>query len=346
MIGQALFMTTIKTVQVPAAGAELELVERELPEPGPGEVRIRVQACGICHSDSLAKEGHWPGIEYPIVPGHEVAGVVDALGEGVEGFQTGDRVGVGWFGGHCHRCDPCRRGDFIECEDLRIPGITHDGGYTEAMISPWEALARIPEDLAAEDAAPLLCAGITTFNALRGSSARPGDTVAILGVGGLGHLGVQFAARLGFRTVAIARGRDKEELARRLGAHEYVDSTEQDVAEPLQALGGAKVVLATATNADAMTATIGGLGPRGELIVVGASMDPIKIAPALLIGGSKSIRGHASGTSKDSEDTLGFSALTGVKPMIETAPLEEAPAAYARMMSGDARFRMVLTMGG
>lgn len=337
----------IRVVQVPSAGADFELVERDTPEPGRGEVRVKVQACGVCHSDMFTKEGAWPGLEFPRVPGHEVAGVVDALGEDAErwGYSVGDRVGVGWFGGNCHHCEPCRRGDFISCENLEISGITYDGGYAEAMIAPVEALARIPDDLAGEDAAPLLCAGITTYNALRESGARPGDLVAILGVGGLGHLGVQFARRMGFRTVAIARGTDKEQLARDLGAHEYIDSTSQDVAAELQKLGGARVVLATVTNADAMAATVGGLSPRGELVIVGASMDPMPVPPAALLGGSNRIQGHASGTSKDSEDTLDFSASTGVKPAIETMPLERAAEAYEKMLAGDARFRMVLTTG-
>ncbi|MGZ4275040.1 MAG: alcohol dehydrogenase [Solirubrobacteraceae bacterium] len=337
----------IRVVQVPSAGADFELVERDTPDPGRGEVRVKVQACGVCHSDMFTKEGAWPGLEFPRVPGHEVAGVVDALGEGTEkwGYAVGDRVGVGWFGGHCHHCEPCRRGDFISCENGEVCGISYDGGYADAMLAPVEALARIPDDLAAEDAAPLLCAGITTYNALRNSGARPGDVVAILGVGGLGHLGVQFARSLGFRTVAIARGTDKEQLARELGAHEYIDSTAQDVGAELQKLGGARVVLATVTNAEAMAATVEGLGPRGELIVVGAAMEPLPLPPAALIGASKTIQGHASGTSKDSEDTLDFSALAGVRPTIETIPLERAAEAYEKMMSGDARFRMVLTTG-
>ena len=338
---------SIRVVQVPSANADFELVERDTPEPGPGQVRVKVQACGVCHSDAFTKTGGYPGVEFPRVPGHEVAGVVDALGEGAEewGYAVGDRVGVGWFGGNCHHCEPCRRGDFIRCENGQISGISYDGGYADAMVAPVEALARIPEDLAAEDAAPLLCAGITTYNALRHSGAHAGDVVAILGVGGLGHLGVQFARNLGFHTVAIARGTEKEKLARELGAHDYINSTAQDVGEELQKLGGARVVLATVTNADAMGATIAGLAPRGELIIVGASMEPMQIPPAALIGGGLSIRGHASGTSRDSEDTLNFSALAGVRPTIETMPLEKAAEAYEKMMNGDARFRMVLTTG-
>ena len=337
-------MPTMNAVQVPAAGGGLEHVQRDVPEPGRDEVRVRVQACGVCHSDSITVEGHMP-IEYPRVPGHEVAGVVDAVGEGVEGYAPGDRVGVGWFGGCCFHCEPCRRGNFIACENGKVSGISYDGGYAEMMVAPWEALARIPDDLSDADAAPLLCAGITTFNALRASVARPGDRVAILGVGGLGHLGVQYAAKMGLEVVAIARGTDKEPLAREFGAHHYVDSTAGDVAEALTALGGVQVVLATVTVADAMTATLGGIKPGGQLVVVGAPPDPLAVPAFALIPGSSAVQGHASGTSRDSEDTLAFSALTGVRPRIETVPLAEAPAAYDRMMAGDARFRMVLTMG-
>ncbi|MEA2372718.1 MAG: hypothetical protein QOH12_3112 [Solirubrobacteraceae bacterium] len=338
-------MATMRAVQVTEPGGPFELVEREVVDPGRGEVRVRVEACGVCHSDSLAKDGGFPGITYPVIPGHEVAGVIDALGDGVAGWEVGARVGVGWFGGNCGHCDPCRRGDFIWCENSSIPGVTMDGGYADFLVISATALASIPEDLKAEDAAPLLCAGVTTYNALRHSGAQPSDLVAILGVGGLGHLGVQFAARQGFETVAIARGRDKEPLARKLGAHHYIDSTSEDVAAALLALGGARIVLATATSADAMTATFGGLGPRGKLIVVGASMEPLTISPMQFIGGGKTITGHASGTSMDSQDTLAFCALSGVRPMIETMPLERATEAYDRMMSGDARFRMVLTTG-
>ena len=337
-------MPTMNAVQVPAAGGGLEHVQREVPEPGRGEVRVRVQACGVCHSDAVTVEGHMP-IEYPRIPGHEVAGVVDAVGEGVEGFAPGDRVGVGWFGGCCFHCEPCRRGNFIACENGKVSGISYDGGYAEAMVAPWEALARIPDDLSDAEAAPLLCAGITTFNALRSSVARPGDRVAILGVGGLGHLGVQYAARMGHEVVAIARGTDKEPLARELGAHHYVDSTATNVAEALTALGGVQVVLATVTVAGAMTATLGGIKPGGQLVVVGAPPDPLEVPAFALIPGSSAVQGHASGTSRDSEDTLAFSALTGVRARIETVPLAEAPAAYDKMMAGDARFRMVLTMG-
>jgi D-arabinose 1-dehydrogenase-like Zn-dependent alcohol dehydrogenase len=337
-------MSTMKAARVPEQGAQFELVDVEIPEPGRGEVRVKVQACGVCHSDSLTVFGAM-GNDFPRTPGHEVAGVVDALGEGVEEWEVGERVGVGWFGGACFVCEPCRRGDLISCENGKVSGISYDGGYAEYMVAPHEALASIPDDLSDADAAPLLCAGITTFNALRESVARPGDVVAILGVGGLGHLGIQYAAKMGFEVVAIARGTEKESLAKDLGAHHYVDSTAQDVAEALNALGGAKVVLATVTVPDAMTPALGGLKPRGQLVVVGASADPMQVPPFALIPGSTAIQGHASGTSRDSEDTLRFSALTGVKPTIETLPLAEAQAAYDKMMSGDARFRMVLTMG-
>jgi D-arabinose 1-dehydrogenase-like Zn-dependent alcohol dehydrogenase len=338
-------MATMRAVQVSSPGGEFELVEREVPQPGRGEVLVRVQACGVCHSDSLAKEGHFPGVPSPIVPGHEIAGVIESLGEDVHGWEAGRRVGVGWFGGNCGYCEPCRRGDLIGCENMGIPGITFDGGYADYVLVKSSALASMPGELAAEEAAPLLCAGITTFNALRHSGAHGGDLVAILGVGGLGHLGVQFAAKLGFDTVAIARGPEKEELARRLGARRYIDSRAQDPAEELMKLGGAKVILATVTSAAAMAAAAGGLGRRGRLVVVGASPEPLEVSPGMLIGGDLSVAGHASGTSKDSEDTLAFSVLSGVRPMIETRPLEEASAAYEKMMSGDARFRMVVTTG-
>lgn len=337
-------MPTYRAVQVPEAGGAFELVDREIVDPGRGEVRVTVQACGVCHSDSLTKDGAMP-IEYPRVPGHEIAGVVDAVGEGVEDVKPGDRVGVGWFGGACLRCDSCRRGDFIECAQLQIAGISYDGGYAESVVVPLDAIARIPDDLSSEDAAPLLCAGITTFNALRHSGAHPGDVVAILGIGGLGHLGVQYAAKMGFHTVAIARGADKEALATELGAHVYIDSTAQDVAEALKELGGAKVVLATVTHAPTMTAIIEGLAPRGKLIAVGVDVQPIEVTPLQLVMGEREIVGHASGTSKDSEDTLAFSVLQGISPRIETVPLEDAAAGYERMMAGDARFRVVLTTG-
>ncbi|WP_111765786.1 alcohol dehydrogenase [Nakamurella deserti] len=338
-------MTTTRVVQVAGPGGALEVVERELRGPGPGEVRVRVEACGVCHSDAFTIEGGMPGIEYPRVPGHEIAGRIDAVGDGVVPWEVGQRVGVGWFGGNCGHCDPCRRGDLISCVNGQVPGIAYDGGYADHVVVPQGALAAVPDDLDAVDAAPLLCAGVTTFNALRESGARAGDLVAILGVGGLGHLGVQFARRMGFETVAIARGTDKREQALQLGAHHYIDSTTTDVAAALQELGGAVTVLATVTAPDAMSAAVGGLRPRGRMVVVGASADPMQIPPFALIPGSTGVLGHASGTSKDSEDTLRFSALSDVRPLIETYPLAEAAAGYARMMSGDARFRVVLTTG-
>src|SRR5437870_1341875 len=314
----------MRVIQVSEAGGPLELREREIPEPAPGEVRVRVQACGVCHSDSYPKDGTFPGVSYPVVPGHEVAGVVDALGDGVHGWEVGERVGVGWFGGNCGYCEPCRRGYLIDCQNKPIPGVTADGGYAEYLVCRASALARIPEDLPPEEAAPLMCAGVTTFNALRRSGARPGGLVAVLGIGGLGHLGVQFAVKLGFETAAIARGKEKEELARRLGAHHYIDSEAEDVAEALSRLGGAAAILATVTSAGAMSAAIGGLGVRGKMIVVGASGEPLAVTPGMLIGGNRSIHGHASGTSMDSQDTLAFSALTGVRPKVEAMPLEQA----------------------
>lgn len=336
-------MTTMQAVQVAKAGGALELVARALPEPPERHVRIRVQACGVCHSDAVTKDGLRPDLRYPRVPGHEIAGVIDKLGAGVEGWQSGQRVGVGWHGGHCGRCENCRRGDFVLCRSGLVPGISYDGGYAQYMVAPQEALALIPDDLADVDAAPLLCAGITTFNALRNSGARAGDVVAILGIGGLGHLGVQFAHKMGFLTVAIARGQDKAPLAKQLGAHRYIDSESQDVAEALQALGGARVVLATATSAKAMSAAIGGLGTNGKLIMVGVSEEPVEVPIMRLIMGRNSVQGWPSGTAADSQQTLAFSALSGVKPMVEEYPLSLAAEAYDRMMSGKARFRVVLT---
>ncbi|SAL60949.1 alcohol dehydrogenase [Caballeronia humi] len=335
-------MRKMKAVQVSEAGGPLEVVEKDVPEPGPGHVLIKVQACGICHSDSLTKEGQWPGLQFPRVPGHEIAGVIDAIGPDVEEWKVGQRVGVGWHGGHCGHCEHCRRGDFVLCKTALVPGISYDGGYAEYVAAPVQALARIPEDLSDVDAAPLLCAGITTFNALRNSGARAGDVVAILGIGGLGHLGVQFAKKMGFHTVAIARGKDKEPLAKELGAHRYIDSSSENVAEALTALGGAKVILATATSGKAMSATLGGLGLNGKLIMVGISQEPVEVPIAQFIMGRHSVQGWPSGTSADSEDTLAFSALSGIKPMIEEFPLARAAEAYDRMMSGAARFRVVL----
>ena len=338
-------MPSYRAVQVTAPKGSLELVERDLPEPGRGEARIRIQACGICHSDAFTVEGRFPGIEYPRVPGHEIAGVVDALGAESEPWRVGQRVGVGWYGGHCGHCDRCRRGDFVTCRQGRVPGISYDGGYAEYMIAPVQALASIPDELSAVEAGPLLCAGITTYNALRHGGARAGHVVAILGIGGLGHLAVQFAVRMGYRTVAIARGTDKAELARRLGAHDYIDSRAENVAERLNALGGAALILATVISAKAMSAVIDGLGVGGKLLVVGASTEPIEVSPLQLIGQRRSVQGWPSGVAADSDDTLAFSALSGVRPMIERYPLERAAEAYARMMSGEARFRVVLEIG-
>jgi D-arabinose 1-dehydrogenase-like Zn-dependent alcohol dehydrogenase len=337
-------MKTMRAVQVPGPKMPLELVEREIPEPGSGAVRIKIEACGVCHSDVLTKEGVWPIIKYPRVPGHEVAGTVDAVGEGVAGWTPGQRVGVGWYGGHCGQCDSCRRGDFVMCQATpQVTGVTYDGGYAEYMIAPCAALARIPEELSAVEAAPLMCAGITTFNSLRNSGARPGDTVAVLGVGGLGHLAVQFAAKMGFRTIAIARGSDKEALAAKLGAGHYIDSRAQDVVAELVKLGGARVIVATVTSGKAMGAVLGGLGVNGKLIVLGVADDPFEVNAIQLIMGRRSIVGWPSGTSIDSQDALAFSVLTGVRAMTEVFPLERAAEAYEHMMSGKARFRTVLT---
>jgi D-arabinose 1-dehydrogenase-like Zn-dependent alcohol dehydrogenase len=334
-------MTSMRAMVVQEQGGDFVLEQREVPEPGFGEVLVRVHACGVCHSDMFAKEGGFPGVSYPLVPGHEIAGEIAALGEQVHGWEVGQRVGVGWFGGNCGWCEPCRRGHLIDCENMGIPGITMDGGYAEYVVVPAAAVAAMPDDLSAEDAGPLLCAGITTFNALRTSETPAGGRVAILGIGGLGHLAVQFAVHLGYETIAIARGTDKEELARSLGAHHYIDSTAGDPAQALIKLGGADLILATATSAEAMGAVFGGLRPQGKLMIVGASMEPVPVPPAALIGGDKIIEGHASGTSIDSEDTLRFSVLSGVRPMIETMELEQAGAAYEKMLAGDARFRMV-----
>jgi len=340
-------MEKMRVVQVVRPNGPLEIVERKIPEPGTGSVRIKVRACGICHSDSVTKEGTWPGIEYPRVPGHEVAGAIDAVGSGVAGWKEGQRVGVGWHGGHCGYCESCRRGDFVTCQVApQIPGIAYDGGYAEYMIAPAGALAAIPEGLSAVDAGPLMCAGVTTFNSLRNSGARPGDLVAILGVGGLGHLGIQFAAKMGFRAVAIARGTDKEPLAKTLGAWAYIDSKTQDPSMELLKLGGAKVVLATVTSGQAMGAVLGGLVVGGKLIILGAATEPLGVAGIPLILGRRSIMGWPSGSSIDSQDTLSFSLLTGVRAMSEIFPLERAAEAYDHMKSGKARFRAVLTAGG
>jgi D-arabinose 1-dehydrogenase-like Zn-dependent alcohol dehydrogenase len=337
-------MAKMKVAQVTRPGGPFELVEREVPQPGFGEVLVRVQACGICHSDVFTKEGHWPGIHYPRVPGHEIAGIVNEVGAAVTGWVQGQRVGVGWYGGHCGHCRACRRGDLINCEYLAIPGITYDGGYEEYMVAPADALALMPDGISAEEAAPLLCAGITTYNALRHSGAFPGDLVAIQGVGGLGHLGIQFANKFGYKVAAVSRGADNATLARKLGAHHYIDSQASNPAEELKKLGGAKVILATAPSGKAMTALFEGLGTKGKMVVVGASMDPIQVTPIQLIGGRKSLQGWPAGTSADSEDTLNFAVLSGVRPMIEKFPLERANEAYERMMSGKAEYRVVLTM--
>jgi D-arabinose 1-dehydrogenase-like Zn-dependent alcohol dehydrogenase len=334
-----------RAFHVTSAGGPFELVQREFPEPGPGYVRIRVQACGVCHSDSITKFGLFPGIAYPRVPGHEVAGAIDAVGPEVPVFKPGQRVGLGWHGGHCGYCQQCRRGNFIVCENQQISGISYDGGYADYVIAPANVLAHIPDDLADVDAAPLMCAGVTTFNSLRHSGAMPGDLVAILGIGGLGHLGVQFAAKAGYRTVAVARGQDKGALAKELGAHHYIDSTAQDFAAELEKLGGASVILSTLTDGATLAASVGGLAPNGKLVVVGVPETPVTVQMIPLVLGNREIRGWASGTGIDSEDTLNFSALTGVRPKIETYPLEKAPEAFDRMMSGKARFRVVITTG-
>jgi D-arabinose 1-dehydrogenase-like Zn-dependent alcohol dehydrogenase len=338
-------MPKMKAVQVSKPGGNFELVERNIPDPGRNQVRIKVEACGICHSDALVKEGYWPGIQYPRVPGHEIAGRIDAVGADVTNWKPGQRVGVGWHGGHDFTCDDCRRGDFINCKNEKITGISYDGGYQEYLLVPAEAVAAIPEEIPAAEAAPLLCAGITVFNALRNSGARAGDLVAVQGIGGLGHLGIQYARQMGFRTFAIGRGQDKEALARKLGAAHYLDTAAVDPVAELQKFGGANVILATAPDSKAMSALVNGLSARGKLLVVGAGSDPISVTPVQLIVGSKTVQGWASGTAKDSEDTMQFSALSGVRPMIEKFPLEKAAEAYQQMISGKARFRVVLTMG-
>jgi D-arabinose 1-dehydrogenase-like Zn-dependent alcohol dehydrogenase len=330
--------------QVAKAGGALEVVTREVREPAAGEVRVRVQACGVCHSDSVTVEGIFP-IAYPRVPGHEVVGLVDAVGDGVTQYTLGQRVGIGWYGGHCGKCEPCRRGDHVACQQASIPGITYDGGYADYIVVPAMALAAVPDSLASAEASPLLCAGITTFNALRNSGAKPPDVVAVLGLGGLGHLGVQYAAKMGFTTVAVARGADKAKFAHELGAHHYIDSTAEDVAAALQKLGGAKTILATVTDAGAMSAAIGGLGYAGKFVILGVPGEPLQVPAIPLILQRKTVMGWPSGTSIESEDTLKFSVLTGVKALIETYPLDKAADAYARMISGKARFRVVLETG-
>jgi D-arabinose 1-dehydrogenase-like Zn-dependent alcohol dehydrogenase len=334
----------MKAAQIPKAGADFQIVEREIPKPGAAQVRIKVQACGVCHSDLFTKEGYWPGIQYPRVPGHEVVGIIDELGEGVTGWKKGQRIGVGWHGGHDGTCLYCRRGDFRNCRNLKIPGISYDGGYEQYMVAPVEALTTMPEGLSDVEAAPLLCAGITTYNALRHSGALPGDVVAVLGIGGLGHLGIQFANKFGYKVAAVGRGSESAALAKKLGASVYIDNKVTNPAEELQKMGGAQVILGTAPSAKSMTDVIDGLAPNGRLMVVGAESEPIQVTPVQLINGSRSIQGWASGTPTDAEDTLRFAELTGVRPMIETYPLEKAAEAYARMMSGKAQFRVVLTM--
>src|SRR5947207_8050253 len=337
-------VAAMKAAQVPKPGAAFEIVEREIPKPGAGEVRVKVQACGVCHSDVFTKEGQWPGIQYPRVPGHEVAGIIDELGAGVAAWEKGQRVGVGWHGGQDNTCVSCRRGDFRNCRNLKVPGISYDGGYEQYMVAPVEALVPIPATLTDTEAAPLLCAGITTYNALRHSGAFPGDLVAVQGIGGLGHLGIQFANKFGSNVVAIGRGSETAVLAKKLGASGYIDSGSTNPAEALQKLGGARVILATAPSSKAMSELIDGLGPNGKLMVIGATFDAIEVTPIQLISGSRTIQGWAAGTSADSEDTLNFAELSGVRPMIETYPLEKAGEAYARMLSGKAQFRVVLTM--
>jgi D-arabinose 1-dehydrogenase-like Zn-dependent alcohol dehydrogenase len=334
----------MKVAQISKAGGDFEIVEREVPVPGAGQVCIKVQACGVCHSDQLTKDGLWPGIQYPRIPGHEVAGIVHELGAGVSAWKSGQRVGVGWHGGQDNTCISCRRGDFRNCRNLKIPGISYDGGYQQYMVAPVEALVAIPESLSDVEAAPLLCAGITTYNALRHSGAMPGDLVAVQGIGGLGHLGIQFGNKFGYQVAAIGRGPENAALAKKLGASVYIDSKTTNAAEELQKLGGARVIIATAPSSKAMSALFDGLGPNGKLVVIGATFEPLEVSPIQLISGSRTIQGWAAGTPADSEDTLRFSELTGVRAMIETYPLEKAAEAYARMMSGNAQFRVVLTM--
>jgi len=335
-------MAKMKAVQVSKAGGPFEVVEREVPQPGAGQIRVKVAACGICHSDAIARGGHFPGLTLPRIPGHEVAGRIDAVGAGVTQWKAGDRVGIGWHGGHCFVCNACRRGLFINCEKAQVTGLSFDGGYAEYVVAPQEAAARIPADLKDTDAAPLMCAGITTYNSLRNIGARPGDTVAVQGVGGLGHLGIQFAARMGFRTVAISRGADKEELARQLGAHEYLDTEKVPLGEGMKKLGGADVILATAPNAEAITAALDGLKSRGTLLIVAAAMEPSKVTTMNLLSG-KAIQGWPSGSAIDSEDAMAFSALTRVRPQTEIFKLEQAEEAFNKVMQNRIRFRAVLT---
>jgi D-arabinose 1-dehydrogenase-like Zn-dependent alcohol dehydrogenase len=344
MATRSIATTTMKVAQIERPGADFQVIEREISHPGPSQVRVKVQACGICHSDVLTKEGLWPGIQYPRVPGHEVVGLIDAVGDGVSGWRLGQSVGIGWHGGHDGTCVTCRRGDFGHCRNLQIPGISYDGGYQQYMIVPVEALVAVPPSLHAVEAAPLLCAGLTTFNALRHSGASPGDLVAVQGIGGLGHLGIQFANKFGYKVAAIGRGSENASMAKELGASVYIDSNAMNAAEELQKIGGAQTILATAPSSKAMSQLFDGLGPNGKLMVVGAAFDALEVTPIQLISGSRAMQGWLTGTPADSEDTLHFSELTGIRPMIETYPLDRASAAYARMMSGNARFRVVLTM--
>jgi D-arabinose 1-dehydrogenase-like Zn-dependent alcohol dehydrogenase len=334
----------MKAAQISKPGGEFELVERQIPEPGAGEVRIKVQACGVCHSDVFTKEGSWPGIEYPRVPGHEVTGIIDEVGIGVSEWKKGQRVGVGWHGGHDNTCRECQRGDFRNCRNLKVPGISYDGGYQQYMVAPEEALVSLPEGLNDVEAAPLLCAGITTYNALRRSGALPGDLVAVQGIGGLGHLAIQFGNKFGYKIAAIGRGSETAPLAKKLGASAYIDSKSTNAAEALQELGGAQVILALAPSSKAMSELFDGLAPNGKIVVIGVDSEPLQVTPVQLITGSRTIQGWASGTTADEDDTLRFAELSGVRPMIETYPLEKAAEGYARMMSGKARFRVVLTM--
>lgn len=338
-------MPTMKAVQVSKPHGDFEVVERPIPEPGKRQVRIKVEACGVCHSDALVKEGLWPGLPYPRIPGHEIAGRIDAVGPDVTQWKTGQRVGVGWHGGHCFVCDQCRRGDFILCQNEKVTSLHFDGGYAEYVIVPAEAVAAMPDDLAAEEAAPLMCAGITVFNSMRNAGVRAGDLVAVQGIGGLGHLGIQYARQMGFRTVAVGRGADKESLARKLGAHVYIDTAMEDAVAALQKLGGARLVVGTAPDSKAISGLVDGLAPGGKLLVIGVGADPLCFSGLQLILPRRTVQGWPSGTAMDSEDTLRFSALTGVRPMIERYPLEKAAEAYEQMMSGKARFRVVLTMG-
>jgi D-arabinose 1-dehydrogenase-like Zn-dependent alcohol dehydrogenase len=337
--------TKMKAAQISKAGGDWELIEREISEPGAGQVRIKIEACGICHSDVIVKEGYWPGLQYPRVPGHEIAGRIDAVGSNVTSWTKGQRVGVGWHGGHCFVCEQCRRGDFAMCVNRKVTGIDFDGGYAEYMIAPITSLAAIPDDLPAEEAGPFMCAGVTVFNAMRNSGARAGDLVAVHGIGGLGHLGIQYARQMGFETVAINRGNDKESLARKLGAHHYIDATAKDVVAELQKLGGANLILATAPNAQAISAIIEGLAPSGKLLIPAAPTEPLTISAMPLIMGRRSLGGWYSGTAMDSQDTLEFSKLSGVHPMIEKFPLSRVAEAYEQMIAGKVRFRAVLTMG-